>query len=282
MADRVAEIEALIAAEPEVVAERTRLRYEHDELVERIDRLEVAEAEAARGGGLRGLLRGRRARAEEAERRRAALVEERARLEEVVAAEREVAAKLAEIERARREAAGREVSAIDELRAVEGPEGDALRAVDAAIAEGEHEIGKLSALLAVAERAADAVRRVAEARENIRTLVREQNVDAANEILVALGPMLEHAREQIARYQQAPWTDAHGFERPPDVLAEVVEDGWVRYRHETKLARAAGGIATALEERVTALFEARRRLETRRASLEAYQRELAARSRPRL
>ena len=139
---RIAELEALIAAEPGLRAQLVPLRLEHDELVSRADvigpRLSEASAELAnrRDGGVVASLTewfGRSIEHLQAEVTELTTEIEVAskRIAELVALEQELVKKLEAAGAARSQLAELRTGAIEALRIAGGPAGDEVRALDA-------------------------------------------------------------------------------------------------------------------------------------------------------
>ena len=144
---RIASLKELLAAEPQLRERRARLRHEHDTLQERADVLgrEVAEAER---GGVRSTISGWLGN----ESPSIEYQEITAQLAQLVADERAIDGELAKLEAARTELAELEAASFATLRAMPGPIGDELRALDAELARETTLIADLRSVLYAGDR----------------------------------------------------------------------------------------------------------------------------------
>jgi hypothetical protein len=126
---RISQLKQLLESEPALRERRSKLRHQHDTLQERADGLGRDVAEAERGGvisTISGWL-GNETPSRE-------LDEITAQLAQLVSDERAVDAELAKLDAARTELAELEAASFAALRAMPGPLGDELRALDAELA----------------------------------------------------------------------------------------------------------------------------------------------------
>jgi len=155
---RVAELDALLASEPQIREERTRIRREHDVQCHRAEAL-VRELDGGDRGvvaTVTGWFAGGDRETEHAV-LRAELDAVTARISELVRVERELDTRVAGLAEARTELQALEMAVIAELRVAEGASGNDLRAIDAAITTDAGSIAVMEAALDSIERTQNAI-----------------------------------------------------------------------------------------------------------------------------
>jgi hypothetical protein len=155
---RIGPLKQLLAGEPELRERRSRLRHEHDLLEERADILGREVAEAERGGvisTISGWL-GNDSPNDELEKITTQLAQ-------LVTDERAIDAELAKLEAARIELAELEAASFAALRAMPGPSGDELRALDAELAREATVIEDIRRILLAGDRVDEVVLAMGEA-----------------------------------------------------------------------------------------------------------------------
>ncbi|MEO8706725.1 MAG: hypothetical protein ABI867_42255 [Kofleriaceae bacterium] len=159
---RVAELDALLASEPQIREDRTRIRREHDALCHRADALarELDGGDRGLVATVTGWFAGGDRETEHAV-MRAELEAATARISELVRAERDLEARFTALAGARTELAALETSVIGELRVAEGASGNDLRAIDATVTAD-------AATIAVMEAALDSIERTQKAITSLR------------------------------------------------------------------------------------------------------------------
>ena len=144
---RISQLKRLLESEPELRERRGKLRHQHDTLEERADLLGREVAEAERGGVISmisGWLGNETPSGE--------LEEITVQLAQLVGDERAIDAELAKLEAARTELAELEAASFATLRAMPGPIGDELRALDAEVARETTLIADLRSVLYAGDR----------------------------------------------------------------------------------------------------------------------------------
>jgi hypothetical protein len=162
---RVAALRQQIATERELLEERARIRSESDALQDEADRLgmEVAEAERNAGGGViaavTGFLGGSKSPHDVARTKRE-LDDVTAKLKASEAGERAVQSKIDGIAAARKEMSVLIAASATALRNSDGPIGDELRALHAAMQADDEKLSALDNVIAARDRAESVIRGV--------------------------------------------------------------------------------------------------------------------------
>jgi hypothetical protein len=155
---RVAALRQQIATEPELLQERARIRRESDALQDEADRLgiEVAESERNAGGGViaavTGFLGGSKS-PDDVTRTKRELDDVTAKLKASEADERTLQAKIDSLAAARKELSVLIAANADALRSSDGPLGDELRTLHAAMQADDEKLSALDKVIAARDRA---------------------------------------------------------------------------------------------------------------------------------
>jgi hypothetical protein len=280
---RIAALKQLIATEPDLRAERVRIRREHDALQEQADRLGI---EVGQDDGLIAKVLGRAKSPEDIARAQRELDEITTKLAALQATERDLQTRLEGIAGSRQELSTLLAASADALRSSDGPLGDELRAVHAAVQADDEKLAALDAVIVAHDRAETVISGALEAARDASG----ESVAVKAAITVASIAILETPPTFGMAAGRAESQLAEGRERIGELVA-LLEPFRRRYelrdrsldlvsQQLSSLTRtgAPASAATCLERLLAALTSERATIVAHRADLERQQHQILERS----
>ena len=285
----IARLQAMVATRRELLAERARVRHEHDRVAREADIKGRELADAEEGGALAKVsawLTGSE-RDRELALLRGQASELDAQLERLVAEERVLDGKLAALDGAERELEQRKAARAEVLRTQGGPIADELRGIDNAIANDDARLDDLDDAFAAHQRAETLVVEVSDQMKLLRGAsgigfaVERFSIDGAQQTVSVpvlrarlhdLLPMAQNAIAAFLVYVDA--RDDISTHMAAQQLAHLARAEIDDRPEDSPLAFDVGSAATCLERLLAKLLEIRDETRSHRAELVAQRRSI--------